>query len=104
MGRGGTRGGAGAAAATGPAQPSTNAYQYKIEVSTDGSAYTTALDMTKNDGVRNTIFEQFPPVKCRYVRLTMTNWPRGSNLGIIEFTAFGKAADSLPAARATPAR
>jgi xylan 1,4-beta-xylosidase len=87
--------------ATTPARPATNAYQYKIEVSSDGETYTTALDMTKNDIVRSNIFEEIPPVKCRFVRLTMTNWP-GSSLGIIEFTVFGQSAGSLPAAAAIP--
>ena len=119
FGRGGTgrggfgdRGGAGAAtpstgtetaaAETAPTRPQTNAYQYKIEVSNDGEAYTAALDMTENDIARNVIFEEIPPVKCRFVRLTMTNWPVGSPLGIIEFTVFGKPAGSLPAAAAIP--
>ncbi len=79
-----------------------NAYQYKIEVSLDGQTYSTVLDQTKNATSRNTIFEEIPPVKCRFVRLTMTNWPRTMPLGIIEFTVFGKAADSLPAAQPIP--
>jgi len=32
----------------------------------------------------------------------MTNWPKTSPLGIIEFTIFGKPAGSLPAAVAIP--
>jgi xylan 1,4-beta-xylosidase len=90
------------AATTATALPTTNAYQYRIEVSTDGEAYTTALDMTENDIIRNTIFEEIPPVKCRFVRLTMTNWPQTSSLGIIEFTVFGKPAGSQPAAAPIP--
>ncbi len=116
MGRGGaggargmTRGGAAVEPPTPVSQPApvaqtrpaTNAYQYKIEVSMDGETYTTALDMTKNEVVRNTIFEEIPPVKCRFVRLTMTNWP-GNSLGIIEFTVFGKSAGSNPAAAPIP--
>jgi xylan 1,4-beta-xylosidase len=82
--------------------PSTDAYQYKIEVSMDGKTYATALDQTKNILSRNTIFEEIPPVKCRFVRLTMTNWPRTTPLGILEFTVFGKPAESLPAAVPIP--
>ena len=82
--------------------PPPDIYQYKIEVSMDGKTYTTALDQTENDISRNTIYEEIPPVKCRFVRLTMTNWPKASPLGIIEFTVFGKPADSLPAAVAIP--
>jgi len=32
----------------------------------------------------------------------MTNWPRATPLGIIEFTVFGRAAGSLPAAQPIP--
>jgi hypothetical protein len=86
--------------APGPsALPPTTAYQYKIDVSTDGNSYTTVLDQSTNAIVRNTIFEEIPPTKCRFVRLTMINWPRTTPLGIIEFTGFGKPAGSLPAAQ-----
>ena len=90
------------AAAPAPDLPLTDAYQYTIEVSMDGQTYTTALDQTKNAISRNTIFEEIPPVKCRFVRLTMANWPRTTPLGIIEFTIFGKPAESLPAAQPIP--
>jgi xylan 1,4-beta-xylosidase len=113
-GRGGRAGAPGAdpatmtetntASATGsaPVLPTTNAYQYKIDVSTDGNTYTTVLDQSTNAVVRNTIFEEIPPTKCRFVRLTMVNWPRSTPLGIIEFTVFGKPAGSLPAAVPIP--
>lgn len=84
------------------ALPPTKAYQYKIDVSTDGNSYTTVLDQSTNAIVRNTIFEEIPPAKCRFVRLTMLNWPRTTPLGIIEFTVFGKPAGSLPAAQPIP--
>jgi xylan 1,4-beta-xylosidase len=95
---------ANAPAATPPAQPLSDIYQYKIEVSMDGKTFTAALDQTKNSLARNTIFEEIPPVKCRFVRLTMTNWPKTSPLGIIEFTIFGKPAESLPAAVPIPTK
>jgi xylan 1,4-beta-xylosidase len=106
--RGGGAPGAGgrglpAAPTTGPAPLAVSSYQYKIEASLDGTSYTTVLDQTSNTVVRNTIFEEIPPTKCRFVRLTMTNWPRTGNLGIIEFTVFGRPAESLPPAVATPA-
>jgi hypothetical protein len=85
-----------------PAQPVPDIYQYKLEVSMDGKTYTTALDQTKNTISRNTIFDEIPPIKCRFVRLSMTNWPKSSPLGIIEFTVFGKPADSLPAQEPIP--
>jgi hypothetical protein len=100
--RGGQGVGGTPTAAAAPEAPSTNAYQYKIEVSSDGQTYTTALDQTENAISRNTIFEEIRPVKCRFVRLTMTNWPRATPLGIIEFTVFGRPAGSLPAAQPSP--
>jgi hypothetical protein len=99
---GGRRGGQGAGDTSAPEPSPFNAYQYKIEVSSDGQTYAMALDQTKNSISRHTIFEEIPPVKCRFVRLTMTNWPRVVPLGIIEFTVFGKPAESLPAAQPLP--
>jgi len=90
------------AASSSSVLPPSNAYQYKIEVSTDGNSYTTVLDQTANHIVRNTIFAEMPPSQCRLVRLTMINWPRTTPLGIIEFTVFGKPAGSLPAAQPIP--
>jgi xylan 1,4-beta-xylosidase len=100
----GGRGNAGATnnAATGTNVAPATVFQYKIEASTDGEKYTTVLDQSANTIVRNTIFEEIPPTKCRFVRLTMINWPRATPLGIIEFTVFGKPADSLPAAVPIP--
>jgi len=46
-----------------------------------------------NPTARNTVFEETPPTQCRFVRLTMTDWPRTTPLEIIELTVFGKAAD-----------
>ena len=91
------------ATTTSPERPSTDAYQYRIEASMDGQTYVMALDQTKNTISRNTIFEEISPVKCRFVRLTLTNWPRTTPLGIIEFTIFGKPAESLPAEQPIPA-
>ncbi len=90
------------ATAPAPQRPATDAYQYKIEVSLDGQTYTMALDQTTNAVSRNTVFEEIPPAKCRFVRLTMTNWPGTTPLGIIEFTIFGKPAESLPPAQPIP--
>jgi len=95
--------GFGARGRAGPAEPNqVSAYQYKIEVSMDGQTYTMALDQTRNTILRNVIFEEIPPVKCRFVRLTLTNWPKATPLGIIEFTVFGRAAGFLPAAQPIP--
>jgi xylan 1,4-beta-xylosidase len=88
------RGGGGRGAAPAPIHGAT-AFRYKIEVSTDGKAYSTVLDKTSNNVTRYTEFDEIPPVRCRYVRLTLTDWPRAGDLplGVVEFTIFGKAAE-----------
>ena len=70
----------------------TIAHQYKIEASTDGDTYTTVLDKTDNKITKYIEFEEIPPAACRFVRLTITDWPKiaNLNLGIMEFTVFGK--------------
>jgi xylan 1,4-beta-xylosidase len=104
MFNGGRRGFGRPSAAPAPAQPASDIYQYIIEVSMDGKTYVTALDQTRNNISRNTIFEEIPPVKCRFIRLTITKWSVSSPLGIIEFTVFGKPAESLPAAQPIPGK
>jgi len=106
-GRLGGRAGAPAANPSAPPTPSAappgpTAFQYQIEVSTDGTTFTMALDQSANPTVRNTIFAEIPPTRCRFVRLTMLNWPRAMPLGIIEFTVFGRPSGSLPAAQPYP--
>lgn len=75
-----------------PAAPGRNrAFRYRIELSNDGKEYSTVLDKTRNDVTRYTEFDEIPPTRARYVRLTLTDWPRvGQPLGIVEFTVFGK--------------
>jgi hypothetical protein len=77
-----------------PASGGTTAFRYKIEVSPDGKSYSTILDKSNNSVTRYTEFDEIPPARCRYVRLTLTDWPRTGNapLGIVEFTVFGTAA------------
>ena len=77
-------------------------YQYKLEVSQDGEQYVTVLDRTRNTESRDTVFEEFAPVNCRFVRLTVTDWPKDNPLGIIDFTVFGYPDGYDPAAVATP--
>jgi xylan 1,4-beta-xylosidase len=68
------------------------AFRYKIESSSDGKQYTTLVDKTGNTVTRYTEFDELPPTRCRFVRLTLTDWPRsaGQPLGVAEFTIFGK--------------
>jgi hypothetical protein len=42
-----------------------------------------------------TEFDELSPTQCRYVRLTIADWPHISNmpLGIMEFTVFGRAVE-----------
>jgi hypothetical protein len=77
-----------------PASGGVTAFRYKLEASIDGKEYATVLDKTKNDGTLYTEFDEIPPTRCRFVRLTITDWPRRETtpLGITEFTVFGKAA------------
>jgi len=82
----GARRGFGAPGAAAPALP---VYKYKLEVSSDGEKYVTVLDKTKNTVSKDTIFEEFAPINCRFVRLTVTDWPKNGPLGIIDFTVFG---------------
>lgn len=77
-------------------------FKYKIEVSTDGENYTMALDRTNNTKSRDTIFEEIPPINCRFVKFTITDWPKNKPLGVIDFTIFGKADGHLPALNAIP--
>jgi hypothetical protein len=69
------------------------AHQYTIEVSDDGKDFSTLFDKTRNTITKYVEFDELPPTSCRFVRLTLTGWPRtaGTPLGVIEFTVFGKA-------------
>jgi xylan 1,4-beta-xylosidase len=87
--------GFGGTQATATPQPgAVTAYQYKIEASTDGMTFTTILDKTRSTTTKYVEFDELPPTICRFIRLIVTGWPHRENapLGILEFTAFGKAA------------
>lgn len=77
-------------------------YRYRLEVSSDGKDWTTVVDMTHNRIPKDTVYDDFEPTVCRFVKLTVTDWPEGTPLGIIDFTVFGRPAGHLPAAVATP--
>ena len=51
---------------------------------------------------RRCVYDEFAPVNCRFVRLTVTDWPKNSPLGIIDFTVFGYPDGYDPPAVATP--
>ena len=71
------------------AAPSLPVYRYKLEVSQDGNEFRTVVDKTGNTLPKDTVYDEFAPVNCRFVRLTVTDWPRNYPLGIIDFTVFG---------------
>lgn len=84
----------GTAATPAPAPPAgaAVAHRYKIEVSSDGKSFATLLDKTQNAVTKYVEFDELPPTTCRFVRLTLTGWPRSATppLGIVEFTVFGR--------------
>ena len=69
------------------------AHRYRIEASSDGETFTTLLEKTRSTVTKYVEFDELPPTTCRFVRLTLTDWPRnaGTPLGIVEFTVFGRA-------------
>jgi len=92
-GRGGGFGARGAAPEPGAAAAASGGvtvFRYKVDASLDGKEYATVLDKTKSDGTLYTAFDEIPPTLCRFVRLTITDWPRRGTtpLGVTEFTVF----------------
>lgn len=77
-------------------------YRYTLEVSQDGENYVMAVDKRGNSTARDTVYDEFDPVNCRFVRLTITDWPKESPLGVIDFTVFGYPDGWDAAAVATP--
>jgi len=63
---------------------------YKIEVSSDGKTYAVAVDKTRNDADNAVEFDEFTPVQGKFVKLTITGWPKRLSCGVFEFTVFGK--------------
>ena len=77
-------------------------YRYKLEVSQDGEVFRTVVDKTGNTLPKDTVYDEFAPVNCRFVRLTVMDWPKNSPLGVIDFTVFGYPDGYDPPAVATP--
>ena len=65
-------------------------YKYKLEGSMDGQNFFMFVDKTNNTRIADSDFVDIDPRQCRYVRLTVTGWPEGINLGVIEATVFGR--------------
>ena len=70
--------------------------QYKIEASSDGETFKTVVDKTKNATDNAVEFDEFAPVQCKFVKLTITGWPKELPCGVLEFTVFGKPGPSYP--------
>jgi len=71
------------------ANSTTQPNRYKIEVSVDGNNYITVVDKTDNAIVNNVEFDEFAPVKCRYVRLSVSVTPGQALPEVREFSVFG---------------
>ena len=84
-GGGGFGGGFGRGALTLPV------FKYMIEASMDGENFKIVLDKSKNTESKNVTFDEIPPVECRYVRLTILDWPKNTSLSVLDFSVFGKA-------------
>ena len=67
-------------------------YRYKLEVSSDNKNFTVVADKADNSAANNVEFVEFPPVRCRYIRLTSTGRPANQSTAVLEFTVFGKPA------------
>jgi hypothetical protein len=74
-------------------------YPYKIEVSLDNKTYNTVADRTGNVKAQNVEFAEFAPIRCRYIKLTITAPPKAAPMAVLDFTVFGKPA---PASGQTP--
>lgn len=71
-------------------------YKYKLEGSMDGVNYFMLLDRTQNVKIQDVVYDDIEPTECRYVKLTITGWPEGIDLGILDATVFGKYSSFLP--------
>ena len=78
-------------------------FKYMIETSMDGENYSIVLDQSKNNVSRNVIFDEIKPVECRFVRLTVLDWPKGTPLSILDFSVFGRATGYSPSLIPVPA-
>ncbi len=73
------------------------AYQYTVEVSTNGTSYTTVVNQTANTTGGVTLTDNFAAVSARYVRLTVTGASgyTGGFASLYEFRVFGAGAPPL---------
>ncbi len=74
------------------------AYQYRVEVSLDGTSYATVVDQTANTTGAATLTDTFATAAARYVRLTVTGASgyTGGWASVYEFRVFSSAGTPLP--------
>lgn len=78
------------AGATRPTPP--GAFGYTVETSSDNALWSVAVEKSGNGTGRNIEYDVFAkPQRGRYVRLTITGVPVHRQLGVLQFTAFGRA-------------
>jgi len=82
------------------------AYQYRVEVSLNGTSYTTVVDKTANTTGGTTLTDTFAPASARYVRLTVTGASgyTGGWASLYEFRVFGSAGPTNTPVPATATR
>ena len=66
------------------------AFQYKIEVSLDGEAWTTVVDKSENTKDYLIDYEAFETIKAGYARLVICGSPENIEPGVRNCTVFGK--------------
>lgn len=75
-----------------------DAYQYIIEVSSDGANWTTCIDKSQNQvDAPHDYVPLSAPVTARYVRLTNVHCPAGAKLSVSGFRIFGNGLGAPPA-------
>ncbi len=75
-----------------------DAYQYVIEVSSDGVEWKLCIDKSRNEVDSPHDYVQLPaPVQARYVRLTNLHCPAGAKLSVSGFRIFGNGLGEAPA-------
>lgn len=83
---------------------SNRAYQYRIEVSADGTTFTQVIDKTGNTASGSMLTDTFTAINGRYVRLTVTGCANytGTWASINEFRVFGSSSPATPTVTVVP--
>lgn len=65
-------------------------FPYKLEGSLDNKTYFPIVDRMSSDRSFNVYFDDFKPVRVRYVRLTLAKRQGDAPVALLDFTVFGK--------------